>query len=168
MTLNTILFADADIARCSRMRVRIQLCSSAQGSSYNQHKLQQHGTPGGPRATSGARSLVTRPEGFLGPWVQRVNHSWLKRRKLWTVLGNSIHTVYEFAWILREGGGTEFNRQLNLGIQYNRIRGEFKKWRQYWDIFVVWMATLLRPGHTVAQGQTVTCCECGSAVVRVC
>jgi hypothetical protein len=30
------------------------------------------------------------------------------------------------------------------------------------------MATLLRLGHTVVQGQTVTCCECGSVVAHLC
>jgi hypothetical protein len=29
------------------------------------------------------------------------------------------------------------------------------------------LAKLLRPGHPVVQGQTVTCCECGSVVARL-
>jgi hypothetical protein len=36
------------------------------------------------------------------------------------------------------------------------------------NIFVVLLATLIRSGLVAVQGQVVTCCECGSAVVRLC
>jgi hypothetical protein len=45
------------------------------------------------------------------------------------------------------------------------MRDKFKKKGQYWNFR---MATLLRLGHAVAEGQTVTCCECGSVVIRLC
>jgi hypothetical protein len=38
-------------------------------------------------------------------------------------------------------------------IVYLRAKYDGKQGK-YWDIFVVWLATLLMPGHTVAQGQT--------------
>jgi len=40
----------------------------------------------------------------------------------------------------------------------------FEKYPQSLNIFVVWLATLLRPGHIAAQGQTATSCKCVSVV----
>jgi hypothetical protein len=49
-----------------------------------------------------------------------------------------------------------------------QIRRRSRKYPKSWNIFIIWLAVLLRCGHTVAQGQTVTCYECGSVVVRLC
>jgi hypothetical protein len=45
---------------------------------------------------------------------------------------------------------------------------EIKKCLQCYNIFIVSMATLLRPGHTVTQGQMVAHFECVSDVVHLC
>jgi hypothetical protein len=42
--------------------------------------------------------------------------------------------------------------------------GDSKHPPQCRNVFGMWLATLLRPGLTVAQGQTMACCECGSVV----
>jgi hypothetical protein len=38
---------------------------------------------------------------------------------------------------------------------------EIKKVRAILEYFRCLIGNTARPGHTVAQGQTVTCCECG-------
>jgi hypothetical protein len=51
-------------------------------------------------------------------------------------------------------------------LQYNTTGTE--KVREILEYFVVRLTTVVRPVHAVAQGQTVICCECGSAAFRLC
>lgn len=43
-----------------------------------------------------------------------------------------------------------------VNIFWRKIWGELEKYWQHWNIFVVWLAVLLRSGHTLAQGTWMT------------
>jgi hypothetical protein len=45
---------------------------------------------------------------------------------------------------------------------------ELKKISATWEYFCFWLATLMIPGHTIAQGQIVTYCKSGSVEAHLC
>jgi hypothetical protein len=53
----------------------------------------------------------------------------------------------------------------DLSYYVEPIYQGIQKVREILEYFVVWLAVLLRPGHTVPESQTATCCECGMKMV---